>query len=141
LATASEGSAATNANSLKRTNFGISYDLGMAKPMLQYTQASFQPNAGAERKVQHVLLGVTAPVGPGIVKASYIRSNYDNFGGDANQFAVGYEYGLSKRTAVYGNYARINNKTGATFGLSPNAAPAANGGNATGYEFGVRHTF
>lgn len=141
LATASEGSAAANTNSYKRTNIGASYDLGMVKPMFQFAQATFQPNAGAEQKVQLVLIGATAPVGPGILKASYVRSNYDNFAGDAGQFAIGYEYTLSKRTAVYGNYARISNKAGATFGFSPNAAAAANGGNATGYEVGVRHSF
>ncbi len=141
LATASEGATVGNNNSYKRTNLGASYDFGAVKPMVQFAQATFKPNVGAERKVRLVLLGATAPLGAGLLKASYVRSNYDNFAGDANQFAVGYEYGLSKRTAVYANYARISNKAGATFGLSPNAAPAANGGNATGYEFGVRHTF
>ena len=141
VATASEGSVAANANSYKRTNFGASYNLGFATPMFQYAQAKFQPNTGAERKVQLVLLGVTAPVGPGTLKASYVRSEYDNFAGDANQFAIGYQYDLSKRTALYGNYARISNKAGASFGFTPAAATAAIGGNATGFEFGVRHTF
>ncbi len=141
LAAASEGSSLTNNNSYKRANIGASYDLGVVKPMFQYAQATFQPNVGAEAKVRMVLIGATAPVGPGLLKASYVRSNYDNFAGDANQWALGYEYGLSKRTAVYANYARISNKAGAAFGLSPNAAPVATGGNATGYEFGVRHTF
>ncbi|WP_430407239.1 porin [Hydrogenophaga sp.] len=71
LATASEGSSIAT-ESFKRTNFGISYDFGVAKPMAQYTQGKF----GAA-KVNHYLLGVTAPVGPGNLKASYTRSDYN----------------------------------------------------------------
>ncbi|MBX3609744.1 MAG: porin [Hydrogenophaga sp.] len=141
LATASEGSAAANANAYKRTNFGASYDFGFIKPMFQYAQGKFQPNAGATQKVKLVLLGLTAPVGPGLIKASYVRSSYDNFADDAKQIAIGYEYGLSKRTALYANYARISNDAAATFGLSPNAAAVPAGGSSRGYEFGIRHAF
>jgi predicted porin len=88
-------------------------------------------------------LGVVAPLGAGNLKASYTRSDYNAAAGDgdANQIAVGYDYNLSKRTALYGTFSRISNKNGATFGLSPNAAAVTPGGNSTGIEFGVRHAF
>lgn len=145
LATAKEGSAAANLNSYKRTNLAASYDFGFIKPMFQYTIAKFQPNVGAEAEVKHALIGLTAPVGPGLIKASYVRASYDNFAGDANQFAIGYEYGLSKRTALYANYARISNKTGAAFSVSAEAgatgAAVTPGDSSRGFEVGIRHSF
>ncbi len=137
LATASEGSNIAT-DSFKRTNFGIAYDFGVAKPMAQYTQGKF----GAA-KVNHYMLGVVAPVGPGNLKASYTRSDYNAAAGDqdANQIAVGYDYNLSKRTALYGTFSRISNKNGGTKGLAPAAAAVTPSGNSTGLEFGVRHAF
>lgn len=143
LASASEGATAGSADSFKRTNFAAAYDFGFIRPVFQYTQGKFGAN-----KVNHVLLGLTAPVGPGKIKASYIRSDYNAaFGNnDANQIALGYDYSLSKRTTLYGNYARINNKNGATFGVASMAAgnAAANptaGGRSSGFEVGIRHVF
>lgn len=141
VATASEGSATGSLNAFKRTNFGASYDFGFVKPMFQYTIGKWEDNGGVDRKVKHMLIGATAPVGPGLIKASYIRSSYDNFGDDAKQLAIGYEYGLSKRTALYANYARISNDGTATFGLAPNAAAVPAGGSSRGYEVGIRHSF
>lgn len=137
LATASEGSTIPT-ESFKRTNIGASYDLGFIKPMAQYTQGKF----GAA-KVNHYLLGVVAPLGAGNLKASYVRSDYNAAAGDfdANQIAVGYDYNLSKRTALYGTVSRIANKNGGTKGLAPAAAPVTPSGNSTGIEFGVRHAF
>jgi len=149
LATASEGSAATNLNSFKRTNFGASYDFGFVKPIFQYTIGKFETNAGVDAEVKHMLIGATAPLGPGLIKASYVRSSYDNVAGDASQVAIGYEYGLSKRTALYGNYARISNKAGASFSVAgPTSATNGSAGAAVtagqssrGFEVGVRHSF
>jgi predicted porin len=141
FATASEGSS-VETESLKRTNLGASYDFGVAKPMAQYTLAKF-----GSAEVKHLMVGVVAPVGPGNIKASYTRSDYNPAAGngDANQIAVGYDYNLSKRTAVYGTYARITNKNGgSSYGYSTGfgaaAAQTANG-KSTGIEFGVRHSF
>lgn len=138
LATATEGSS-VETDSFKRTNIGASYDFGVAKPMAQYTVGKF----GA-REVKHLMVGVVAPVGPGNIKASYTRSDYNPAAGDgdANQIALGYDYNLSKRTAVYGTFSRITNKNGgSSFGLNPNAAAQTANGKSTGFEFGVRHTF
>jgi predicted porin len=138
VATASEGST-IETESFKRTNVGASYDFGVAKPMVQYTVAKF-----GSAEVKHALIGVVAPVGPGNIKASYIRSDYNDAAGngDANQIAVGYDYNLSKRTAVYGTYSRLTNKNGgSSFGLTPNAAAQTANGKSTGIEVGVRHSF
>lgn len=139
VATAKEGATEGFSESFKRTNIGASYDFGVAKPMAQYTIGKF-----GSAEVKHLMVGVVAPVGPGNIKASYTRSDYNPAAGngDANQIAVGYDYSLSKRTAVYGTYSRLTNKNGgASFGLAPNAAAQVANGKSTGIEFGVRHSF
>jgi predicted porin len=67
-------------------------------------------------------------------------------GQKAYQFALGADYNLSKRTALYGTYAYINNKGGAGFTVGntlndpPGFGSVANG-NSQGLEFGIRHSF
>ena len=138
LATGTEGSS-IETESFKRTNVGASYDFGVVKPMAQYTIGKF-----GSAEVKHLMVGVVAPVGPGNIKAAYTRSDYNPAAGngDANQIAVGYDYNLSKRTAVYGTYSRLTNKNGgSSFGLTPNAAAQTANGKSTGIEFGLLHSF
>jgi predicted porin len=53
---------------------------------------------------------------------------------------VGYVYWLSKRSNLYATVARIDNESAATFAI-PGGSPIAAGGNSTGAELGVRHSF
>lgn len=123
-------------------SLAASYDLGVVKPSFIWNQQKV--NSNPEVKLASYLIGLTAPVGPGSLKVSY--SNYDlkRSNNDSSVLAVGYVYDLSKRTAVYGTYAHLNNKVGAarvlgTGGLA-GAAPAA-GENVNGYQVGIRHAF
>jgi predicted porin len=130
VATASEvGVGAANVNP-RRTNFGVAYDFGFIKPMFQYTTTKIE-QAGGDTKLNNVLLGLTAPVGPGLLRFSYVRSARDVAGVDTDgkQVALGYTYPLSKRTSFNANIARIS------------ADAAFPSGDQTGYEIGVRHTF
>jgi len=65
-----------------------------------------------------------------------------------DQFALGYVYNLSKRTAVYTTVSRLNNKNGTAnsvaSGTAQTAAPSGVAGaslKSTGAEFGLRHFF
>jgi predicted porin len=64
--------------------------------------------------------------------------------GKASQLGLGFTYDLSKRTALYGTYAQTDN-SGTRFrnGSLVNAGTTYNnlGKDASGYEFGVRHSF
>ena len=60
---------------------------------------------------------------------------------DARQLGLGYVYSLSKRSALYATYSRIDNDGAASFVVPGGPAGLAGGGNSTGYEFGVRHSF
>jgi predicted porin len=64
----------------------------------------------------------------------------DDFGRDARarQAAIGYEYGLSKRTDLYAAYGHIVNRDGAAYTVG-DATVAGSG--TTGVNIGVRHVF
>ena len=86
------------------------------------------------------LIGATVPVGPaGTVMASVIHVNdKSGLNADANQFAVGYSYALSKRTSTYASYAKISNKNNAGYTVGNNSN-AGTGDKA--FNVGVRHSF
>ena len=86
-----------------------------------------------------LLLGVTVPQGLGSWIGSYIRKNdKTRYNQDAEQFAAGYRYYLSKRTDLYAVYARIRNKNGAGYTVGS----AIEGGTGDrGLNLGLRHIF
>ncbi len=127
-------------------NVGGSYNFGFLTVMGYYGEYDY-----GNLKQKQALAGVTVPIGAGTIKASYIKTGGDGNGISSDQYAVGYQYDLSKRTALYAQYASLNNDgsaaTGAKFQIyganGSNAFPAVNGGGQTssGYQFGVRHSF
>ena len=98
------------------------------------------------QKLDVANIGALVPAGPGTVRVGYINANSKGPGiddNDASQVALGYLYDLSKRTALYGTVARVNNKGHASFVVDGNPAlPGPNPGqDSTGYEIGIRHRF
>jgi predicted porin len=96
----------------------------------------------------NIMIGATVPMGAGTFKASYAKASSEGTARDGTQIALGYVYDLSKRTAVYTSFSRINNGIGARFSVASstaNGAPAFTGTStdpsSTGYEFGLRHSF
>lgn len=127
---------------------GVAYDFGVARVMANFGQekASVQTTGASLAKVTNYEIGVVAPVGPGRLRASYNNTKVDVTGSVAadpsvSKFALGYIYGLSKRTDVYATVASLKNKNGlnATLG-GPTTTGAANG-RSTGYNIGISHTF
>lgn len=100
--------------------FGASYDLKFAKFYAQYMYTKNDEISGGSWHVSTGQGGVTVPVGPGTVMASFA---YSRDGGGLDQtrrtWALGYDYPLSKRTDLYAAY--MNDKlsslsTGQTVG-------------------------
>jgi predicted porin len=93
-----------------------------------------------ENKRNGFYVAATAPVGPGTVRVSYNRYENElaNVKGKADQFAIGYVYGLSKRTSVYGTYAYIKNKDGASL-YNLGAGGLKTNGSQQGVQVGVSH--
>ena len=124
---------------LKTFSVGASYDLGMVKPSFIYHNVK-----QGDAKYNLMMLGLTAPVGPGNLVASYSRYDVKNSNADSDQISVGYVYALSKRTAVYGTYAHLNNKNASARSLSTSGMGSVTvnrGENVDGYQVGIRHSF
>lgn len=134
---------AAGEDKFKAYDIGASYDFGIAKLTGYYSQTKFD-----QLKLGVVNIGALVPAGPGKVRVSYVRANasgttaagVDTDANDANQLALGYVYDLSKRTALYGTVARVNNKGNAAFAIAGGPTLLA-GRDSTGYEFGLRHSF
>ncbi len=169
----------TTDNKIKTFNLGASYDFGPVKLFGELSQVKnsfdttttlvglpgFVFTQGNSAKLNGALLGVTVPVGPGLIRASYGKVKYNapdqatfNFfntdrDASAQQFAIGYVHNLSKRTALYATVARISIKDGQNSPLfnavTTGGAPLYGGitgqvyapKTATGYDFGIRHAF
>ena len=119
-------------------NIAGSYNFGMAKVMAQYNNEKF---GGNNRKTDRYLLGVSVPMGQGTINASYIRTDQKNSSNDVTQIALGYQYALSKRTTLYGTGSRLDNKGALALSIGGHTSDPTPGGNSTGLEFGLRHTF
>jgi len=91
-------------------------------------------------------LGAHYRVGAGRIMASINHVNDKTaYDADATQYAVGYDYDLSKRTDIYTVASVINNKNSAQY--APGAASAPGGFTATAgdrahaFQIGIRHRF
>jgi len=117
-------------------------------------------------KYNGAMIGMTVPVGVGAIKASYGRVKFKNDPGtlaslfvrdrdaSVDKIALGYVHNLSKRTALYATVARSRIKDGQN---NPAIIATSLGGpahlstgagavgfaprSATGYDFGLRHSF
>lgn len=105
-----------------------SYDFSVAKLHFTYTDRS---NVASDTDNTWGL-GVTAPVGPGLVYASYDRSEVG--AGTTRVIHGGYKYFLSKRTTAYLN---IGNKKNPQQGFNGSAVGKA----ITGWGVGLAHNF
>lgn len=115
--------------------------------------------SGADFKRDFWGVSMTAVLGPGRLYAFYGDAGNGkgsgsiggsaftgarlNSGGDtgAQQFEVSYTYDLSKRTAVYGGYVRINNDNNANYTFNINPVSVANGKNVDAWVMGMIHLF
>lgn len=122
----------------KNWNLGGSYDFGVAKLLLTAGQDKGKA-LGASEKTRHYGVGVTAPVGAGLVRASWTRASVSNSDVKADKFALGYVHNLSKRTALYTTFAYVKNKDGANLAL--NGSSTDFGRSSKGLDLGVRHAF
>jgi predicted porin len=127
---------------VKTFNVGGSWDFGFMKIMGYYDEDKV-PNG--KEKVGSISASI--PFGQSEVRVGYdeskVTSNTAQPGSKIDNIKATYQYNLSKRTALYGTVARLNNKDATSVSL-PGAfagqAPTA-GGDSKGFQIGVRHFF
>ena len=128
----------------KDFNVGGSYNLGFMTLIAQYNKVDY-----STRDQKIAMVGVTVPFGASTLKASYLTAkgaqgtSATDF--DSKQIALGYQYDLSKRTAIYATVSSLDNDGSAATGsrFTVGQGPAMTIGSATsrGYNLGVRHSF
>jgi predicted porin len=118
----------------------FSQDKGLNSAPLNNTGAPYGFTGVASKDSTDALIGLTAPVGDtaGTVMASYIRKDDKEANRDANQWALGYSYALSKRTSTYVSYAKIKNKNGASYTVGGNSEV---GTGDKAFNVGMKHSF
>jgi predicted porin len=122
------------------TNIGASYDMGVAKIMGLWNKDDVATAAGTTSQTGWTL-GATIPAGPGFAKVSFGSSETSAAGNaKVTQFAVGYQYPLSKRTFVQVGLAQVNNSNGEVGNGKFGSGIGANG-SGTGFDIGLRHGF
>lgn len=123
---------AANLSPKSVTQLAAAYDFSVAKVFFTYRdQSGLASNADTG-----YALGVTAPVGPGSLYASYnVREQATS---DARTIIAGYKYLLSKRTQAYVNIARRNAAYAAGTATGGNTVPTDS---STGFGFGLQHNF
>ncbi len=90
-------------------------------------------------------LGAWVSTGTGYIPISYMQlKRNDVSDSSARKLAIGYVHPLSKRTTLYGTYAHVTNKGALRLPVSSGAVQGPEpvlGGNASGFDLGIRHAF
>jgi predicted porin len=138
-------------NDAEIMNVGGSWNFGFLKLLALWNEIKF-----SSLKETYYGIGVSVPMGQGELKASYGDVNNSGTLGavntdaaDANILSIQYIYNVSKRTAIYGGYATLDNDAasartilGGTIGSGAAAATSGLlGGKSSGFNVGVRHSF
>jgi predicted porin len=130
------------------------YDFGIVKLHGSYGSRDTDGVANTDQW----MLGLSAPLGNGRAMFSYVDRNSDfdgtNLSAEVSQWAIGYDYNISKRTVAYVQYAsQDQNDTaqaitgtanGGLLGYGSSVATSTSGtGNnyQQGFSLGVKHSF
>lgn len=126
------------AGDITSTNIGARYDFSDFSVMGAYFRDKVETTTGLVGKGGHVA-GIWR-IGVGEVKAMYSYYETTASGNpETKKFTLGYVHNLSKRTALYGTVARVNNSGGATTAL--NGAVTQANRSSSGMDLGIRHSF
>jgi predicted porin len=117
-------------------NAGINYRFGPARLMYLWGKNK----VGVTRTQVH-MLGTQYELGEqGELRLAYSQLKAVGVAGDAAHLAFGYVHNLSKRSAVYATYGRIDNKGSGTR-FNNGVATTTPGGASQGIDLGLRHAF
>ena len=134
---------------LKQAMVGAFYDFDVVKLSGEAVQIKYRSAAGGSRKQTIYQAGAFIPLGRHILRADLIHG--DMSGGtagsgfadsdDANQYAIGYEYQLSKRTSLYSVASTLRNRGASRLVVAAGNPGMTAGEKSTGFDLGLRHSF
>ena len=121
---------------------------GVPAPVLAAWTSIFKTNIAKNFKLDAatVSLGMHYKVGDGRIMTSFSKQDDRTLSNsDVSQFAIGYDYNLSKRTDIYTVVGSIKNKNDAQYAPGVASAPggftSAPGVSGRALQIGVRHKF
>jgi predicted porin len=130
--TSSATAGAVDGNSV--VNAGFAYNFGFIRPMVYFARS--KTGVGSVNTNKLASFALTAPVGPGVIKAVFLKFNPQD-DKDETKIGVGYDHFLSKRTRLYADYGTTKKD-----GVNTAATPAGTGyTNNHAFNIGVRHDF
>jgi predicted porin len=122
------------------------FDIAGFKLAALYENMSGNGNSSTLSRDAYGLFGSYA-MGAFNLKANYLNASKSDAGNDgADQWTIGADYALSKRTTAYAYYAKVSNDSLGGYGLGANdggsdATIGNAGSNPDSIGFGVRHSF
>lgn len=133
----------------KQALVGAAYDFGVAKLSGQVIESRYASAAGGDRQQRVYQMGASVPLGAHVIRVDYVHGNMSGGaagsgfgdGDDASQIALGYQYNLSKRTALYATAATLRNKGASRLIVAAGNAGMKAGENSTGVDAGLRVSF
>ena len=128
----------------KTTGLYASYDFGAFKLLSQFEKGDslrVSPTCASatcvlQEDIKNWSFGVTAPFGPVLLRAGYVRTDSDISGRDGSKFGFGGDYNLSKRTNLY---ATVGKLTGDRF--RPGIIATSVNQRKAAFDIGVTHRF
>ena len=132
---------------------GVSYRFPTTTVALLYERLHYRTATGDLTRNGYYA-SLVQKLGPGSVRAGFALAS--NGAGNATetvgffrsgaetgamQFTVGYDYPLSKRTALYAYYSRIQNKKNAIYDFAINELGVSAGASPQTFALGMRHFF
>lgn len=126
--------------------FGGNYDFKVAKIFASYASNKNTVTDATRIDRRAYSVGASVPLGGGAVLVQYQGNNDETSAkADVRQFALGYNYFLSKRTDIYVVGAKMRNRNGATSSIADstnNSLGTVNPGSApSSFQVGIRHKF
>jgi predicted porin len=121
---------------------GANYTMGNAKLFGLFQDTKFNGGSVDGAKLQYMAVSGTYTMGSVVLMASFgqLKDKTDSDGEKSKLSALGADYNLSKRTAVYARYESINDKIGIVANPST-VAGVANNNTRTRTAIGIRHAF
>lgn len=128
----------------------VNYDLGLVKPFFAYSRAEGFRAYGASSDSNTWLLGLTAPVAGGVVRASWQYLDGEEqalaagkFAAERTVWSLGYSYNLSKRTIAWGVATHSLGGKSLDADSQPGYAMSADRGevNRSVFTIGLTHSF
>jgi len=127
---------------------GVGYDIDALGLGFVYEKSSDNLTAvTAANRFGHnaYYLSANYKMGMNAVKFAYGRAGQlgATLNTGSNQFSLGYDHSLSKRTKLYAIYSRISNQSAASYGFSQTTATSINGVGASPsvVSLGLQHSF